>query len=802
MPSPQPTPFTARNLIALSDGTGNSAAKLQKTNVWRLYEALDLGQGDQVALYDDGVGTASFKPLAILGGAFGFGLKRNVLDLYLFLSRTYRTDADDPASSDRIFAFGFSRGAYTARVLAALVTNVGLIRADTEAERRRLALWAYRIYRADRFPHAWPVRVARRLRDVVLRAWEAAWGRSAFDPARTVKADIEFLGVWDTVAAYGLPVEELTRGWERWIWPMLPKDRRVSERIRRACHALALDDERQTFFPLLWTEDEEPRNATTTHVDQERLTQVWFAGMHSDVGGGYPDDGLAHVPLAWMATEASKRGLRFRQALCGPNRRIPAEWDDRAVVTAPMHDSRGGLGGYYRYHPRPLERLCNDDHADVRVTRPKIHESVLERIRQDVGAYAPVVLPERYAVVTADGRIQADDGSAAGVASELANPYEHATQRHARRLRQEQALNAVWWRRLAYFFTVAATLVLVLIPLCPVRERLDWLGAPQATLASVVGMLDSLLPGALAPWLQYYQQRPWQLFAGAAIVLALMAWGARLKTLATDRMRSIFHEHGMRAQPVPPVSSPTDWLYRLRTSTPYRRGFHLLTYHVLPNVFGLGLLVLLVGVLPLRTIFELRSRAGLLPASTCRQAEPVPWAGPAGTFPLWPHLLCNATGITVQKRQRYRVEIALPAACSAADPAIPPTARRTGAWTDRSIPVTSSEGFSSLHGAGGSAIQKLLMTLAVPLRREMSANWLIPVAEVGTTNPQRIPLRDGVFEAGQDGPLTLWVNDLVLPCPAWDCFYRNNAGGPATVRVSKVDAPRLPPLQPLDTCTR
>ena len=83
----------AKNIILLSDGTGNSAGKLLKTNVWRLYQALDLssppkpGQPRQIACYDDGVGTSAFMPLALLGGAFGWGLKRNVLDLYTFLCR-------------------------------------------------------------------------------------------------------------------------------------------------------------------------------------------------------------------------------------------------------------------------------------------------------------------------------------------------------------------------------------------------------------------------------------------------------------------------------------------------------------------------------------------------------------------------------------------------------------------------------------------------------------------------------------------------------------------------------------------
>jgi uncharacterized protein (DUF2235 family) len=73
-------------------GTGNSSAAVWRTNVWRTFEALDLSNSDQIAFYDDGVGTSSFKPLALLGGAFGFGLKRNVIDIYKFVCRNYRDD--------------------------------------------------------------------------------------------------------------------------------------------------------------------------------------------------------------------------------------------------------------------------------------------------------------------------------------------------------------------------------------------------------------------------------------------------------------------------------------------------------------------------------------------------------------------------------------------------------------------------------------------------------------------------------------------------------------------------------------
>jgi uncharacterized protein (DUF2235 family) len=122
----------ARKIVVLSDGTGNSSAALWRTNVWRTFDALDLSGSDQVAFYDDGVGTSSFKPLAILGGAFGYGLKRNVIDIYKFVCRNYQTDADE------IFGFGFSRGAFTIRVVMGLILDQGLVQADNEIDLDRL----------------------------------------------------------------------------------------------------------------------------------------------------------------------------------------------------------------------------------------------------------------------------------------------------------------------------------------------------------------------------------------------------------------------------------------------------------------------------------------------------------------------------------------------------------------------------------------------------------------------------------------------------------------------------------------
>ena len=132
-------------IILLSDGTGNAASRVWRTNVWRIFESLDLTGSNQVAIDDDGVGTSSFKPLAILGGAFGWGLKRNILHLYKFVCRNYHS------SEDEIFGFGFSRGAFTMRMVVGLIISQGLVRYETEAQLAKRARDAYRAFRRENF---------------------------------------------------------------------------------------------------------------------------------------------------------------------------------------------------------------------------------------------------------------------------------------------------------------------------------------------------------------------------------------------------------------------------------------------------------------------------------------------------------------------------------------------------------------------------------------------------------------------------------------------------------------------------
>lgn len=337
-----------RRIILLSDGTGNSAASFWRTNVWRMFSSLDLSRDDQVACYDDGVGSSSFKLFALLGGAFGVGLKRNVISLYKFACRNFRSPGD------QIYGFGFSRGAFTIRVVIGLIIDQGLIPTAgiSETELDHLARQAYRVYHKRHFHTNWGLmrkQVQKWLGKDIAPQTEPPVGRKI--PV------IRFLGLWDTVAAYGLPVDEMTRGVSQWLWPLELPSHTLHHSVQRACHALSLDDERTTFHPVLWNEKNEARKTKVPRfTSDERVSQIWFAGVHANVGGGYPDDSLAQIPLYWIAQEAKACGLTFKTA----NPAAIAEIKEAQDKDGRLYDSRSGFGSYYRYGPRRASRLCNE----------------------------------------------------------------------------------------------------------------------------------------------------------------------------------------------------------------------------------------------------------------------------------------------------------------------------------------------------------------------------------------------------------------------------------------------------------
>lgn len=798
----------AKNIVLLSDGTGNSASNLFKSNVWRLYQALNLKpdpadprQPKQIAYHDDGVGTASFKPLALIGGAFGWGLQRNVLDLYCFLCRHYC--AGEPGENDRIYAFGFSRGAFTIRVLAGLILSQGLVQTVpdkkgqpqpvSESERRRLAKEAYRRFRDENYQRMW-LRVFRPVRNWFYRAKDRLLGRRPYElkhntgvnEANEIELEIEFLGLWDTVAAYGLPIDELTRAWN-FIFPLAFPDRNLDKRVNRACHALALDDERLSFHPELWNEeDEKPdkickladRQPTLGDIAKERISQVWFAGMHSNVGGSYPDDGMSFVPLDWMMEQAKARGLEFDRNEC---RKIKAA----ANPYGKMYDSRRGFGGFYRYKPRKLDELTDDVRSRkdrLKIDLPKIHESVFQRIKHGVDGYAPIGLPEEYVVVTAGSEIV----PLAQAAHTNPHQVEGAQQARERRKQQEAGWNRVWLKRQVYLFSVAMALLLALMPYYRLPLG-DWTWAGSfidPLIAFVVPPLlyvvGKLAPGMFSAWIEAFQAHPNYFSFFTALFLLAMWYGDRLQRRIFDGTRSLWR--AVFAQPgaeVNETSEPKGLLYRYRSNKPIQSVVRWVKEKLIPALL-LPVLLLLGYGLCHRVIYLFENSAGYV----CRASSVTQPELEAGTF--INKNLCWASGVKVKKGLRYRLTMTVNEK----------NQNKEENWMDSSIP-TGIHGFK-VESHVKSWVSKLFMYATQPLRRLPDEDWFKPIARIGSARGDEFPLTpvDGAtdpsgrsltaeFTASRDDELFLFVNDFVTPIPRWQPFYDNNEGE-ASVTIKQV----------------
>ena len=798
----------SKNIILLSDGTGNSSSKLFTTNVWRLYRALDLSDPEkQIAHYDDGVGTSSFKPLAILGGIFGFGLKRNVIDIYSFCCRNYE-------AGDKIFGFGFSRGAFTIRVVAGFIARVGLVRYDgDEAHLARDAEIAYREYRKVRnFKSGGNILVGP-LR--VLRDWvsHVIFRKPAFRQLDLVPIEkFDFLGVWDTVDAYGGPIEEITRAIDYWYWPLSMPDQFMTGKVVRACHALALEEERDAFRPVLWDDRyvrghdglypvthgwTPPRvpDPGKRHIDDERISQVWFVGVHSDVGGGYSRDGLAHVTLAWMMERARVYGLTCRPLQEQLLKSLVDPYDK-------LNDSRHGLAGYYRYRPRKLadiysqppyklsiaadwhhiinifrnrpdpEREVKADLADpswyVERPLPKIHHSVFDRIGTGTDGYAPIVLPERYV-------IQADDGSLTPSA-----PADIS-----RTTREAKVWDWVWARRVTYFLTVFASLFLASLPLIEKWRP----GRGPASLAEVilpiVDLIGAFLPNFVKPWLDAFRNSPGRFLIGVILVFVLMYAGGKMQGHIRDVMRRIWRTPNARPD------QPEGWVYRLRTAGAYRAFFYLLKHWILPSVFAFLIFVILASVivaLANRISFAVFDLTGQVCVPS-QNAQPVTGNATAG---FETKTLCTPTGLAVEKNKSYRITLVV-----------------TDPWEDgRRFDEPNPEKAKGIEtGPEGFGYGKMrpLMWLGLPIRRLLASNWFAPVIRIGNrgfgelvlsyeakrTPPCQCPSitrYTATFKARRSGEVFVYVNDSVIGIPGYfDRFYTLNNKGKADLTLQVLD---------------
>lgn len=324
------------NLVICADGTWNRPEEdLEKdfpTNVLMLARAIkpsDNGQKQHV-FYDWGLGSYHNK---VSAGATGRGIHKNIMDGYRYIVQNYQP-------GDKIFLFGFSRGAYTVRALSGLINNCGILKRQDA----RLITEAWKIYKSPNKKYH-PNKPA-----------AEAFRHKYSHPSR----QIHFIGVWDTVGALGIPFS---------LMGLFDKndefyDTKMGSNVSIVRHALAIDEQRTDFEPTLWL----PRS----EVD---LKQIWFAGVHSDVGGSYPPDKngnrASDEPLKWMLDEANNAGL-----VTEPH--IRANLTDGS--TGKIHKSRKRV---YRLR-RPIHRELVSKKAPT-----KFHPSVRDRYLIDTNYRPP-----------------------------------------------------------------------------------------------------------------------------------------------------------------------------------------------------------------------------------------------------------------------------------------------------------------------------------------------------------------------------------------------------------------------------
>lgn len=325
-----------KRIALFLDGTWNTVG--DNTNVWRL-KALCADHGSdgvpQLQYYSTGLGTLVGEKL--LGGMFGYGLDRAVIEAYKWLVEAYE-------SGDEIFIFGFSRGAYTARSLAGFISLCGLLRPGAPLGIRQL----YDRYRRnDAVSTIWKLREARNA-GAASQVLEERW---MLDYAMAVP--IKMIGVWDSVGALGIPFGDIP-GVSKDTFKFLHTGLRTSQ--ENAYHAVAIDEHRKAFAPTLWTKKIRNGVPTSQMAAPRPLSSVeqrWFVGAHANVGGGCRSDLLAQIPLRWLMQKASSHGLTFRTDIVS----------DPEVLSAPISPSYDEfMRGAYKRVSKPFDRVIGEPH--------------------------------------------------------------------------------------------------------------------------------------------------------------------------------------------------------------------------------------------------------------------------------------------------------------------------------------------------------------------------------------------------------------------------------------------------------
>lgn len=334
-----------KKIVIFCDGTWNTPDEEENglpcaTNISKMALATSDASKDgtaQLMYYDVGIGTEGNSIQQIIDGATGTGISNNILQAYEFIIKNYR-------QGDQLFLFGFSRGAFTVRSLAGLIRNCGILKPEFINKINQ----AYNIYKSRN-----PIKKPNEKESILFRKSYAVENIT----------QIEFIGIFDTVGALGNPLfaESIINSKNQF------HDTQLSSYVNNAFHALAIDEKRKNFNATLWYKKNSDSN--------QNFQQMWFCGVHSDIGGGYPEHDLSDISLLWMLEKAEGCGLNFNtieQASTSPN------------SLGMMHESYKGIYKLYSKYDRPIGEIDSLG----RLTNEEIHPSVIQRYHVDA-SYRP-----------------------------------------------------------------------------------------------------------------------------------------------------------------------------------------------------------------------------------------------------------------------------------------------------------------------------------------------------------------------------------------------------------------------------
>jgi Uncharacterized alpha/beta hydrolase domain (DUF2235) len=561
---------------------------------------------------------------------------------------------------------------------------------------------------------------------------------------------------------------------------------------------------------VLWDETGQPKKQFTK---DERISQVWFTGVHANVGGGYPDDSLAQIPLYWIMQEAKVCGLRFKPA----NPAAVAEAKEAQDKDGRLYDSRSGFASYYRYGPRRVSRLCDQVFLRttgdaVRVAAPKIHDSVFRRISNNAHVYAPIGIPHDYELVVTAPKVNSADAEfridpLLNAANAGPSVYETVGDAQARvQAERDTIWPRVYWRALLYLLTLVATAILVVFPFVADGNDLTERENTVNWLSYLIRTLAGFLPGWVSSWLKSYAAYPIIFVILASIVVVLMFLSSRAAASITDKMATLWTDALTHAKQAPAIA-PTN------TSSGIEAVLLALRYgwkdYLAPALSAIAIVYVGISFAD-RWLFTALDQAGLVcvptPTEPDKALPDIPPEGMLFSFDI--RTPCFTTGHRVGRLDRYLVWTTpdlneLNTNYSGYKSALQCSLPTEKTLFNRSV-KTNARGYATFFNTRDPDLKLWWTELSIrqmawnavllPIKRHYGEPWFRPVARYGSIGAEldflepdpnsKVTKISEVVVPRVPEELFFYYNDAVIALPwHWAQIFYHDNNGCATVFV-------------------